>query len=353
MQVLPFRGRLQAWSSLQILHVQEERRSRRWDCGSTKHRRKECPVAAKQKGQKQVVSSNTSRTESASTTSLAGVAASQPPVLLEALQNPPGSGGLSSAEAASSAASTLFSYLRLKKRMFRTSCVKPMANVALNKFVKLQALQARTNESVGQLDGVVRAMGLVDGERSALLDSGASHPSRAPRDNQEHHEAKRVAAQLADGRTVRVRQTHGGTLLPAEASSSTSQSCMILPLGSLVESLGCSLRWSKKRGLQVSHPRYGLLPTKSVGNCPVLREHEALISDLEDLELARLRDQTLVGAVQTLDMGDEAVVDWSYFSFQGRPGKTIHDGNIQVHYSKTDLNVFTQLIAQKIQSYVQ
>ena len=61
------------------------------------------------------------------------------------------------------------------------------------------------------------------------------------------------------------------------------------------------------------HPRYGRLPTKPVGNCPVLREDEALqlISDLEDLELARLREQTMVGAVQTLDMDETSLLDWS------------------------------------------
>ena len=289
----------------------EEKRSRCWDCGSTKHRRKECPVAAKQKGQKQLVSASTSSVEHAGSTALATITAPQPPALMEALQGQPAQVGPPSTETTSSAASTV---LLPEAKEKDVQDLLREANAVLNKFVKLQALQARTNESVGELDGVVRSMGLAVGERSALLDSGASHPFRVPRSNQEHHEAKRVAVQLADGRTVRLRQTQGGTLLPAEASSSTSPSCTILPLGSLVESLGCTLRWSKKRGLQVSHPRYGLLPTKLVGNCPVLREHEALqlISDLEDLELARLREQTLVGAVQTLEVADNEAADWSF-----------------------------------------
>ena len=238
----------------------------------------------------------------------------QPPLLLDMLQEAAAprseAQALPTTETTSSAASTVL--LNDTKEKDVQDLLRE-ANAVLNKFVKLQALQAQTNESVGGLDGVIRSIGLVDGERSALLDSGASHPYRAPRDNKEHHEAKRVAAQLADGRTVRLRQTNGGTLLPAETSSSPTAPSTILPLGSLVESLGCSLRWSKKRGLQVFHPRYGLLPTKLVGKCPVLREHEALqlISDLEDLELARLREQTLVGAVQTLDMNETSSLDWS------------------------------------------
>ena len=73
------------------------------------------------------------------------------------------------------------------------------ANAVLNKFVKAQALQAQTNVSVGTLDGTIRSIELVDGERSALLDSGASHPFRAPRDNQEHHEARNPHPAAGDG----------------------------------------------------------------------------------------------------------------------------------------------------------
>ena len=293
--------------------TKEEKRNRCWDCGSTKHRRKECPVAAKQKGPKTTAASIQQRTDVVPSAS-ASSSTMQPPLLLDALQDaapPRGEAqALPTTGTTSSAASTVL--LPETKERDVQELLKE-ANAVLNKFVKLQALQAQTNESVGMLDGVVRSIAPVEGERSALLDSGASHPFRAPRTNQEHHEAKRVAVQLADGRTVRLRQTHGGTLLPAEPSSNSSSSCTILPLGSLVESLGCSLRWSKKKGLQVFHPRYGLLPTKLVGNCPVLREHEALrlISDLEDLELARLREQTMVGAVQTLDASEASTLDWS------------------------------------------
>ena len=85
----------------------------------------------------------------------------------------------------------------------------------------------------------------------ALLDSGASHAYRAPKSEEEIRSARRVKVQLADGKTVHLRQNRGGTLL-----SEDDQGGVILPLGSLVSSLGCELKWSRKRGLQVKHPTH-------------------------------------------------------------------------------------------------
>ena len=140
----------------------------------------------------------------------------------------------------------------------------------------------------------------------ALLDSGASHAYRAPKSEEEIRSARRVKVQLADGKTVHLRQNRGGTLL-----SEDDQAGVILPLGSLVSSLGCELKWSRKRGLQVKHPTHGILPTKLVGNTPVLREAEALqlIADLEQAELNKLETQTKEGALRTLSV-DESPVTW-------------------------------------------
>ena len=136
----------------------------------------------------------------------------------------------------------------------------------------------------------------------ALLDSGASHPYRTAKSNRELYEAKRVAVQLADGRTVQLRQTNGGTLLPEQPKDNQEDACAILPLGSLVQSLGCTLKWNRRHGLRVYHPVHGLLPTRLVGNCPMLRETEALqlIGDLEQLELEELQQQTVGGAINAL-----------------------------------------------------
>ncbi|CAE7392349.1 RE1 [Symbiodinium natans] len=57
----------------------------------------------------------------------------------------------------------------------------------------------------------------------------------------------------------------------------------------------------------IHHPEHGLLPTKLVGNCPVLREAEALklISDLEEVELGKLKANNMDGVMRALNTGGQ------------------------------------------------
>ena len=50
-------------------------------------------------------------------------------------------------------------------------------------------------------------------------------------------------------------RTRGGTLVvpPAPSEAKTKPPQAILPLGALVESLGCTVEWSKRKGLKVTH----------------------------------------------------------------------------------------------------
>ena len=151
----------------------------------------------------------------------------------------------------------------------------------LKKLAMMRPLQEATDQAVHDLELLLRGQGFEPSDNMALLDSGASNAFRSAKNEREHTRARKVAVQLADGRTVKLKQTSGGTLIPEKVDGEAN--CTILPLGSLVESLGCSLEWSKRQGLRVYHPVHGLLPTKLVGNCPMLREMEALalIADLE------------------------------------------------------------------------
>ena len=128
--------------------------------------------------------------------------------------------------------------------------------------------------------------------RTGLLDSGASHPFRvAPQE--EIEVSKRVRVQLADGGEVVLAQNRGGTLLaaaPKEGDAATP----IVPLGALVQDLGCDVSWTRKRGLEIRHPEHGLIRPKVVGPCPVVGEACALdlIKELEDLKLMDLQART-------------------------------------------------------------
>ena len=83
-------------------------------------------------------------------------------------------------------------------------------------------------------------------------------------------------------------QTPGGSLVaPANKEGGMTQT--ILPLGCLIEQLGCSVRWSRKTGLQLIHPRLGKLKTSLKSGCPQLGREQAL-QLVRELEGARLKE---------------------------------------------------------------
>ena len=110
----------------------------------------------------------------------------------------------------------------------------------------------------------------------ALLDSGATHPvvpfAKGMSDLQ------RVPVTLAGDSKEEWYRTKGGTLVvPPAGPTSSVKPQTIIPLGALVENLGCSVSWSKRGGLKVTHPQLGLLRTGvSRNTCPFIQEGQAL-----------------------------------------------------------------------------
>ena len=141
----------------------------------------------------------------------------------------------------------------------------------------------------------------------ALLDSGATHaviPFHARLQNLE-----RVPVTLAGDEKQEWLRTQGGTLVvpPDPTSAGKGPVQTILPLGALVESLGCQVHWSKRKGLRVVHPTLGVLTTRISDNtCPYVAEDQALrlISELEDQRLERFKQR-----VQNLECHLEAYDD--------------------------------------------
>ena len=129
---------------------------------------------------------------------------------------------------------------------------------------------------------------------TALLDSGATHAVISFRDNLQ--DLEKVPVTLAGDERQEWLRTPGGTLVvppdPTASSSRTGQT--ILPLGALVESLGCQVTWTRRRGLKVVHPTLGTLRTRISDNtCPYVEEDQALrlIAELEDKRLARFKER--------------------------------------------------------------
>ena len=240
----------------------EERRARCWTCGAKTHRQTNCPCksgSAKGRSSKTTTSPIGTGAASSSPTTSAAPALQEPPTLLPlqpALDSSAMSTPLQSLQApvdtpSSTATSTQAQEIGVLAEKFLAS---------LKRLAGLRPIQEDTDRAVESLELLLRAQNFDPSQQMALLDSGASHPYRAAKSNREHHQANRVAVQLADGRTVRLKQTVGGTLLPEQHNDGKDVACTILPLGSLVQSLGCTLKWSRRHGLRVYHPVHGLLP---------------------------------------------------------------------------------------------
>ncbi|CAE7797213.1 RE1 [Symbiodinium sp. CCMP2592] len=121
---------------------------------------------------------------------------------------------------------------------------------------------------------------------SGLLESGASHAMRVATE-EEYQKGQPVSVTLA-GEDVRVlRQNLQGTVLVRDEEGQVVQP--IVPLGPVIEELGCTLKW-KKGSLQLFHPKWGMMRVKLVNNCPEIQAREAheLIRELEAKHLLLL-----------------------------------------------------------------
>ena len=132
-------------------------------------------------------------------------------------------------------------------------------------------------------------------ENWALLDSGATHPFRKSSPSY-HQRTQTVQVQLADGQSVALQQNRAGTLMPVKDSvlGRGNGLTTIVPLGTLVQELNCTVSWDK-RGLRVRHPEHGELVTHVSGSCPFIGETKALelISEIEARKLEQLKVNTL------------------------------------------------------------
>ena len=125
--------------------------------------------------------------------------------------------------------------------------------------------------------------------RTGLLDSGASHPFREATE-EEIETANQVRVQLADGKEIVLAQGPSGTLLTKRSEEGASGP--IVPLGALVQDLGCQVSWTRRGGLVIRHPEHGLIKPKVVGRCPVVAEALDLIYEIEAQKLHQLEYAT-------------------------------------------------------------
>ncbi|CAE6957296.1 GIP [Symbiodinium sp. CCMP2592] len=165
-----------------------------------------------------------------------------------------------------------------------------------------------SDTSLQELKVQMAGLGFDEDERMALLDSGASHAFRERARHEEDGVPVRV--ELAGGKSITLQQNKAGTLMPTTDTKDAQDMSTILPLGALVQTLGCELSWTKRGGLKIVHPQFGVLKTVVKGNCPLLGETQALdlIHQLEQKKLQELQDATMQTFLGTLDLAD--IKDW-------------------------------------------
>ena len=225
----------------------EDKKTRCWECGSTLHRRSECPTKKPSSPKK----SDDRSGAAASASSMVPPPLLQQQAVLESIQQsqaqPSGPGVSARVDVVTAQPASTSSATGEAKDAEVKELLKE-ANAMLSKLAKLQTMEVQTNESVGRLSAAMKAAGISDGEGSALLDSGASHAFRSAK-HDEAAEASPVRVELAGGQYVTLKQNKAGTLLATADDPNAQNATPILPLGALVQRLGCDLRWTRKGSL--------------------------------------------------------------------------------------------------------
>ena len=303
------KGKAWTWSHN---FTRKEKQGRCWECGSPQHQQSACPVrsegrpagkakAALKAAPPPAASSTGSGGQTATSTPSAQPMASSPAIALQAATTSQvGRGSASGSPEASDvqvkqllqeANATLKEMKQLKMLSLSSTTVENMAvgchsayafpcgagwtsTCAFPSGAAWTSACAFPSRAAWTSCCCMVAILKMEGQVTGLLGSGASHPCRVAL-QEELETAKRVRVQLADGGEVVLAQNRGGTLLaaaPKEGDSATP----IVPLGALVQDLGCDVSWTRKRGLEIRHPEHGVIKPKVVGPCPVVGEACAL-----------------------------------------------------------------------------
>ena len=131
------------------------------------------------------------------------------------------------------------------------------------------------------------------------MDSGATHPLRPQRPGEDDNTFKKVAAvTLANGETTSLQVTPGGVMVTSRQDVEP-----ILPMGQLVQDLGCEVNW-KDGILQIFHPLPGQLPVKNQLGCPQLPRALAL-ELIEEMEALRIQGRSKQAEVRRREEVDE------------------------------------------------
>ena len=286
----------------------KQRQGRCWTCGSKQHVAKACPTKEKDnKNNNPRSPTRTTATRSDGANATPTVAAFAPEVTHP---TPPSGSSLTPPVASESSSSTATTQAPATAQATVGASEMDLRDLLKEANSMLKEMRQLKVLTVEDVNIQARSLG-VDPEtgKTGLLDSGASHAYRAGT-QEEIQAADRVRVQLANGDYVTLAQNKAGTLL-ATTSTTEDSAAPIVPLGSLVQDLNCELAWSKKRGLEITHPVHGTIRPRVIGKCPLIGETQALqlIKELEDKRVEDLQ-RTTAAMQRALWLWDQDA-DWS------------------------------------------
>ena len=240
-----------------------------WTCGSTQHHQPECPTrGGSPTAKSKAVPAVKTMIETASSSTTSGSATGSAPT------------------APAPSASSEVPMPAVPETELKSLLQEASARLKEIRQLKMMSLSSTQVENRAVGSGCDPRTG-----RTGLLDSGASHPYREATDH-ELEEADRVTVQLADGKEIVLGQNASGTLLTRKSGGGAGGP--IVPLGALVQDLGCQVSWTRRGGLTIRHPEHGLIKPAVVGRCPVVAESQALdlIYEIECEKLRQLQYAT-------------------------------------------------------------
>ena len=181
--------------------------------------------------------------------------------------------------------------------------------------LKIRSLQKQLDDLRATSLKTLRLSRVKADESHGLLDSGATHALRPPYNGEVVDGYRTVKVSLAGNKQVNMKMS------PANVIIGDSNVEPIVPMGSLINDLGCTMQWSGDH-LVVHHPVKGMIPTFINGGCPMVEREQALelIAEMEGIP-----------GVRSLELGerevksDPALMEWlerlskEHPAFQGIP----------------------------------
>ena len=182
--------------------------------------------------------------------------------------------------------------------------------------LKIRSLQKQLDDLRATSLRVLRLSRVRAADSCGLLDSGATHALRPQYPGEVVEGYKAVKVSLAGNKEVSMKMS------PANIIVGDKDVEPIVPLGSLITDLGCTMQWSGDH-LVVHHPVKGMIPTFISGGCPMVAREEALslIAEMEGMPAVRQLEKRKIEIKER--SGPDGVVgqaEQGAPSFSGSPG---------------------------------